>query len=129
MKMLRIVGIAGLIVALHLAVLSWLFGVTAAGYVVAACITGVFVWGAVLVIGPRRLWVWMAGGAALGLVVQQVTFHVWRSDLGGFAWPLVQFFSLQYLIAYGLGLKPEGYLPAPAPSKEECSKGDNPRER
>jgi len=34
--------------------------------------------------------------------VQQVAYQIWKTQLGGFWWPLVQFGALQSLVAWGI---------------------------
>ena len=40
----------------------------------------------------------LIAGAGLSLAVQQAAYQVWKAELGGFWWPLAQFFAVQLLV-------------------------------
>ena len=100
MKRKHPVDIIAAILALHFAGLSVVFGFRHLGYILAATGTATIVWGAVFFVSKRWRRSGMFTGVALGLASQQITFHVWQSELPGFWWSLAQFVALQYLIAF-----------------------------
>jgi len=98
----RVTGVVGLVVALHVAVLSTVFGPRHVGYMLSATLSGTLIWGGVFQLDDRRLKAGSVVGAVLALAVQQVAFQVCKGQLAGFWWPLAQFGALQFLCAYGL---------------------------
>jgi len=102
MKGGHIAGIAMVMGALHVAVFSYAFGPRHIGYILAACVSAVVVWGVVLLVNESKRRRAMIVGVVLGLIVQQVIHRVWKTEVPGFWWPLAQFAALQFLIAFGL---------------------------
>jgi hypothetical protein len=103
MKSESIIRLAAVIAALHVAVLSYAFGPRHIGYSFGACLSALVVWGVVFLWNEQKRRRAMIVGAVLGLIVQQVIYQVWKTEIPGFWWPLAQFAALQFLIAFGLG--------------------------
>jgi len=103
MKGGRIASIVVVMAALHVAVLSFVFGPRHIGYILVACLSAVAVWGVVFLFNEQKRRRAMIMGVVLGLIVQQVIYQVWKTEMPGFWWPLAQFAALQFLIAFGLG--------------------------
>ena len=97
----NLIRLAGCIAALHVVVLSILFGLRQVGYILTASLSATLIWGTVFSLSTRRR-VTVVAGMAVGVVVQQVAYQVWKVDLQGFWWPLVQFVAVQFLMAYVL---------------------------
>ena len=103
MNTLRLAKIASVVVALHLIVLGFLFFNPPLNYFVVTCFSTVIVWSVVFGFGRRKKWVSIIAGSLLQLATQQVAYHCWLSGQAGVWWPLVQFLSLQYVVALRLG--------------------------
>jgi hypothetical protein len=88
--------------ALHLLVLSFFVSIPPAKYFFATCMGTVVVWGLVFSLKEQQRKVGIAVGLLLALVIQQLAFQIWRSELAGIWWPLLQFFSLQYVVILSL---------------------------
>ena len=99
----RVTKIASVIAALHLIVLSFVFCKPPAKYFLITCVGTVVVWGTVFSLREQKRRAGIVTGLLLLLAFQQATFHFWRSEQAGFWWPLVQFLSLQYLVALRCG--------------------------
>jgi hypothetical protein len=99
----RVAGLVVVIAALHVAVLSYAFGPRHINYIFVACLSALVVWGVVCIVNEARRRRAMIVGVVLGLIVQQVVYQVWKTELPGFWWPLAQFAALQFLIGFGLG--------------------------
>jgi hypothetical protein len=97
-----ITGIVLLVAALHVAVVGMLFGPRHAGYLVSAALSATLIWGGVFVLNERKRPAGAVARVVVGLAVQQVAYQIWRSQLGGFWWPLGQFGALQGLVARGI---------------------------
>ncbi len=97
-----VTGIVLLVVTLHMAVLGLLFGPKHTGYLLWAMVSATLIWGAVFALNKRKRQAGVVGGVVLGLVAQQVAYQVWKGQLGGFWWSLVQFGALQSLVAWGI---------------------------
>jgi predicted tellurium resistance membrane protein TerC len=76
-----------------------------AKYFFATCIE-VVVWGIVCSLKEQKRRVGIITGLVGALVIQQVAFHVWRSEMTGIWWPLVQFLSLQCVVVSSLSSSP-----------------------
>jgi hypothetical protein len=99
MKPLRVLAVVAM---LHLATLSFAFGPRSAAYVLAAYLSAVTVWGGVFLMSQQtRRAGWVAGSLAI-VIGQQIAYRVWKAELQGLSWPLVQFGTLQFLIAVGI---------------------------
>jgi hypothetical protein len=93
-----VVGIVASVVALHLVILSFMFGPRQIGYALAAYFSAVFIWGLVFMFGgQRRVGFWIAGAVATMVMQQAAWFTMARQDFG-FCWPLAQFASLHFLV-------------------------------
>jgi hypothetical protein len=103
MKSEELIRLAVVIAALHVAVLSIVFGLRHVGYILAATLSATFIWGVVFFLNERKRRAGFIAGVVVGLVVQQVAYQVWKAELPGFWWPLAQFGALQFLVAYGIG--------------------------
>ena len=102
MKSESIFRLAAVIAALHVAVLSMVFGLRHMGYILAATLSATLIWGVVFSLNERKRRAGLIAGVVVGLVVQQVVYQVWRAELPGFWWPLAQFGALQFLVACGI---------------------------
>ena len=102
MKGGRVTGLVVVIAALHVAVLSYAFGPRLISYILAASLSALVVWGVVFIVNEARRRRAMIVGVVLGLIVQQVVYQIWKTELPGYWWPLAQFAALQFLIAFGL---------------------------
>jgi hypothetical protein len=98
----RVTGIVLLVAALHMAVVSIVFGPRHVGYMISATLSATLIWGGVFLLNERKRRAGAVAGIVVGLVVQQVAYQVWKTQLGGFWWPLVQFGGLQCLVAWGI---------------------------
>jgi hypothetical protein len=103
MKRERLFCLVGVVAALHVAVLSMVFGLRHAGYMLAATLSATVIWGTVLLLKEGKCRATFIGGVLLGLTVQQVVYQVWKADLPGFWWPLGQFAALYFLVAWLIG--------------------------
>jgi len=103
MKTEKVVCLAGVIVALLVAVLSFAFGLRHIGYILVAALSATLTWGVVFFLNERKRRAGFIVGVVVGLVVQIAAYQVWKAELPGFWWPLAQFGALQFLIAYGMG--------------------------
>ncbi|HEY5909869.1 MAG TPA: hypothetical protein VJA21_04615 [Verrucomicrobiae bacterium] len=97
-----VTGIVLLVAAVHVAAVSILFGPRHAGYLMSAALSAALIWGGVFVLNKRKRPAGAVAGVVVGLAVQQVAYQVWSSQLGGFWWPVGQFWALQCLVAWGL---------------------------
>jgi LytS/YehU family sensor histidine kinase len=93
--------IATVVVALHLAVLGFMFGPVAWQYLLVAVLSGVLIWGVGSAVVRRRRWVDLFVGMVVALAVQQIAFRWWRAQFAGAWLPLVQFAALHVLIRLG----------------------------
>lgn len=107
MKGSRATGIVLLVAALHLSGLSLAAGPRCLGYVVAAYLSAVVVWGSFMMSTRKRRAVF-ALSVIVALAVQQVAYQVWKVQLGGFWWPLAQFCAVHLLIGVG-AVRPIGH--------------------
>lgn len=95
-------GLVAVIVALHVVLLSMLFGPRHTGYIVTATLSATLIWGGVYVLNKQKRQAGAAASIIAGLAVQQVAYQVWKGQLGGFWWPLAQFGALQSMVAWGI---------------------------
>ena len=102
MKSESILRFTAVIAALHVAVLSFVFGLQHLGYILTATLSATLIWGGVSFLNARKRRASCIVGVAVGAVVQQVAYQVWKTDLSGFWWPLAQFAALHYLVACGI---------------------------
>lgn len=102
MDVKNVIRLAAVVAALHVAVLSVLFGLRQIGYIMAASLSATLIWGAVFTLNAPRRRTGVIAGMALGVIVQQIAYQVWKAELPGFWWPLGQFAAVQFLMAYGL---------------------------
>ena len=98
----RVTGIVLLVAAVHVAVVSLVFGPRHPGYLISATLSATLIWGAVFLLHERKRQMGVVTGIVVGLAVQQVAYQIWRSQLGGFWWPLGQFGALQGLVAWSI---------------------------
>ena len=103
MKSESLFRLVTVVAALHVAVLSIVFGLRHIGYILAATLSATLIWGGVRFLNQRKRRAGFIAGAIVGLVVQQVAYQVWKAELPGFWSPLAQFVALQFLVAYGIG--------------------------
>jgi hypothetical protein len=99
MTPLRVLAV---VATLHLMALSFAFGPRSAAYVLAAYLSAVTVWGSVFLMSQQRRHAeWVVGSLAI-VIIQQIAYRVWKAELPGFWWPLVQFGTVQFVIAVGI---------------------------
>ena len=91
------------VVSLHLAILSFLFGERHIAYILVTTASATVIWGVVFFLDRRRRKPAIALGVLLAALIQQLAYSVWKPELGGFWWPLTQSASLQFLIACWIG--------------------------
>ena len=91
------------IAALHVAVLSFVFGLRHIGYLLTTTLSATLIWGVVFFLNERKRRAGFIAGVVLALIVQVVGYQIWKAQLPGFWWPLAQFGALQFLIACALG--------------------------
>lgn len=96
----RVTGIVALVAALHVAVLSLVFGPRHMSYALAAALSATLIWGGVLLLSERKRQAGFVAGLVVGLAVQQVAYRVWKAQLPGFWWPLAQFEAVHFLVGY-----------------------------
>jgi hypothetical protein len=92
--------LVAIIASLHVALVSCAFGARCIPYIAAAYLSAVVIWGGVSMSrwdGPVGVIV----GVVLSFAIQQTAYHAWKEELGGFWWPLAQFFAMQVLIGGG----------------------------
>lgn len=89
--------------ALHVVVLSILFGSAHRTYLLVSVTSGIAIWTTVPLIFAHRRWVGIGAGVVLAIIIQQLAFRAWRAELAGFWWSLAQFAALQLLIGLGMG--------------------------
>ena len=97
----RLLSLAAIIAALHVAGLSLVLGPTCIPYLAAAYLTAVVVWGGVSISAKKRPMA-VIMGAGLTVAVQQAAHQAWKAELGESWWPVAQFFALQLLIGAGV---------------------------
>jgi len=95
------------VVALHLAILSFVFGQSHVAYILVTTASATVIWGVIFFLGDRRRKLALGLGVLLAALIQQLAYLAWKSELGGFWWPLTQSASLQFLIAYWIGSSAE----------------------
>jgi len=95
-------SVAAVVVALHSAVLGFMFGPVAWQYLLVAVISGALIWGVGWVLMSQRRWAGLFVGMVVALAVQQIAFRWWRGQFAGAWLPLVQFAALHVLIGLGL---------------------------
>ena len=100
------VRIALLVVALHFFALSFFMWKPPAKYFFATCMASVVVWGTVFSRKEHRRRAGVVVGLGVALVIQQLIFQVWRSEMTGIWWPLAQFLSIQYVVASSVSSSP-----------------------
>ena len=102
MKSQSLFRLMACIAALHVAALSMVFGLRHMGYILSATLSATLIWGVVFFLNERKRRTGVMAGVAVALVVQQVTYQVWKAELPGFGWPLAQFAALHVLVALGV---------------------------
>ena len=103
MKRGNLFSLVGVVAALHVAVLSYVFGLRHPGYILTATLSATLTWGGVFALSGQKRRTWVIAGVILGLTVQQVVYQAWKTDLPGFWWPLAPFGALHFLAAYVIG--------------------------
>jgi hypothetical protein len=103
MKSESILRFTAVTTALHVVVLSVVFGSRHLGYLLAAILSATLIWGAVFFLNMWRRRAALIAGVALGAAVQQAAYQVWKMELPGCWWPLAQFGALHFLVACSLG--------------------------
>jgi hypothetical protein len=103
MKVNEFSTIVGVVVALHVAALGFLFGPLHWRYLLVAVVSAALIWGVLPTRLSPRSWIGLIIRVAVALTVQQVAFRfLWRSQLGGTWPPLAQFAALHFFIGFGL---------------------------
>jgi hypothetical protein len=110
---MRLVKIASVVVAVHLILLGFFFFKPPLNYFGVTCLSTVIVWAIVFATVKRKRWLRTLGGSLILIAIQQAAYHTWLSAEAGFCWPLVQFLSLQYVVALRLGSSMEDTLWTP----------------
>jgi hypothetical protein len=103
MKRERLLPLLSVIIALHVFVLSVVFGVRHLGYMLTATLSATLIWALVYFVNREKRRPAMIIGLALGIAIQQAAQQILQTELTGFWWPLAQFGALQFLVAHGLG--------------------------
>lgn len=94
--------VASVVVALHVLLASLFLSPHPGKYAFSACLATIVIWGTLYYLKQHQRSAGIIAGFLLALVVQQIAFHVWRSEFADIWWPLVQFLSLQYVVAGAL---------------------------
>jgi uncharacterized membrane protein YccC len=102
MKRETIIRLTAVIAALHVAVLSFVFGPRHIGYLLVAALSATVIWGAVFFLNERKRRAGFIVGVVASLVIQVVAGRVLKAELPGFWWPLAQFGAVQFLVACGI---------------------------
>lgn len=102
MKRASLFRLVAAIAAVHVAVLSMIFGRRHVGYILAATLSATLIWGVVFFLNERKRRAGGIAGVIVSLAVQQVAYQVWKAELPGFWWPLAEFGALQFLIGLGI---------------------------
>ncbi len=120
----RVTGIVVLVAALHVTVLSIVFGPGHVGYTVSAALSASWIWGAVFLLTARKRLVGLLAAVAVALAVQQVAYRVWRAELPVYWVPYVMAFSCAQVVLVTLWhlLHPGKPLSKPrvAELREDC---------
>lgn len=98
MRANRIADIILITIALHVLVLSILFGPRQVGYIVSATLSATWIWGVVFL---TKKWHRRAGpfaGIVVGMAFQQVAYRYWKAELPSFWWAFAQFAAIQLLM-------------------------------
>lgn len=103
MKTEKLVRLATVIAALHVAVLSVIFGPRHIGYLLVAALSATPTWGVVFFLNEQKHRTGIIVGAVIGLVIQLVAYQIWKGELPRYWLALAQFWSLQFLVAYAWG--------------------------
>ena len=102
MKSESLFRLVAVIVALHVAVLSMVFGMRHVGYISVAAFSATLIWGRVFFLNERKRRAGLVAAVFGGLAVQQLVYQSWKAELPGFWLPLAQFGALQFIVAYGI---------------------------
>lgn len=102
MSLLRTVRIALSVVAAPLVLVAFFFFKPPVEYFTAICLSTIAVWPVVFAAGRKRKWPSIVAGSLVQLLVQQLAYHLWLANQAGLWWPLIQFLSLQYIVALRL---------------------------
>jgi hypothetical protein len=103
MKSKNLFGLVAVIAALHVAVLSFVFGPRHLGYILVAALSATLPWGVVFFLNKQKHRTGIIVGAVIGLVIQLVAYQIWKGELPRYWLALAQFWSLQFLVAYAWG--------------------------
>jgi hypothetical protein len=109
----RFLRLVSVVVAVHLVVLGFFFFKPPVKYFSTICVSTVIVWSASFAICRRNKLAGITAGSLLQLLTQQIAYHLWLSGHVGPWWPLVQFFSLQYVVALRLISSEDDSQPPP----------------
>jgi hypothetical protein len=103
MKSKNLFRLVAMITALHVIVLSFVFGPRHFCYTLTAILSGTLTWGVVFFLNEQKHRTGIIVGAVIGLVIQLVAYQIWKGELPRYWWALAQFAALQSLIAVGIG--------------------------
>lgn len=98
----RLFRLAAVIAALHMILLSLVFGLRHRGYLLTATSSATLIWSTVFFLRGWKRRVGLIAGVVVASAVQRAACQIWRDLLSGYWWPLAQFAALQFLIAFGL---------------------------
>ncbi len=107
MKANALARTVAVVVSLHLAILSFVFGQSHIAYILVTTASATVIGGVIFFLGGRRRKLALGLGVLLAALIQQFAYLSWKPELGGFWWPLIQSGSLQFLIAYWIGSSSE----------------------
>ncbi len=121
MRANRIVGIVLITAALHVLVLSIVFGPRQAGYIVLATLSATWIWGAVFLTKKWHRRAGLFAGILVGVAFQHVAYRYWKAELPSFWWAFAQFAAIQVLI--GMGVRHAVYDAYPPDCLKSCEPG------
>lgn len=94
-------NVALFIALLHLAVFSIVFGGFKFLYLLCAVLSGVVIWIFLPWALPLRRTPFLLTATFLSIVVQLLTYRIWRDDFENAGWPLAQYLSIHGMIYIG----------------------------
>jgi len=97
------IHVMAVIAALHVVVFNVLFGPGHLAYILVATSSATLLWATVFYLDEQKRRKGTIAAILVGLIVQQVAYQFWKSELINFWWALAQFWALHFFIAYGLG--------------------------
>ena len=95
---MRLAKILLMVIAVHLAVLSFLFFKPAAEYFAATGLSTIVIWATLLNGLKKNGMVPVLIAFFILISIQQTAYYLWQKTTAGIGWPLAQFLALQYIV-------------------------------